>query len=302
MILQALNHHYERLRDDPQTDIPLLGFGNEKVHFALVLNEQGRLLEVKDLRDRTRNKPVPATLTVPVIGKKRAVDITPNFMWDNSGYVLGRDAKGNGVRSLKCFEAFKKLHHSLGESVDDRGMTAVLRFLDLWNPEDCTEMEHWEEIAGANLVFQLDGESTYIHERPSIREAWARHCVEEGSEVVATCLVTGVTGPIARLHPPIKGVQGAQSSGAGIISFNLEAFRSYNKRQNFNAPVCESVAFGYTTALNHLLRFESGQKIRIGDATTVFWTERASPIEGFMSAILDPGSGSADAAEDRMFL
>jgi CRISPR-associated protein Csd1 len=302
VILQTLNQYYERLKDDPQADIPLYGFGKQKIHFALVLDKNGKLVQIRDIRENPKNKPVPVLLTVPMIGKKRAVDITPNFVWDNTGYVLGLDAKGKEERALKCFEAFKKLHHALGDGMQDRGMMAVLRFLDSWQPGEAPSLEHWDEMAGANLVFQLDGELMYVHDHGAVQEAWIKYCAQERSEVVATCLVSGQTAPIARLHPPIKGVLGAQSSGAGIISFNLDAFLSYEKEQNFNAPVSERAAFAYTTALNHLLRFESRQKIRIGDATTVFWTERASPIEGFMGVILDPRDDATDLANVRLFL
>ncbi|MCG6536795.1 MAG: type I-C CRISPR-associated protein Cas8c/Csd1, partial [Syntrophales bacterium LBB04] len=247
MILQALNQYYERLKDDPQEEIPLLGFGKQKIHFALVLNKDGKLIQIRDLREKPKNKPVPASLTLPQIGKKRAVDIAPNFMWDNTGYVLSRDAKGNEARALKCFEAFRQLHHDLGDNMQDQGMQAILGFLDFWKPEDAPALAHWDEMAGANLVFQLDGELMYIHDHFDVQQAWRRYCAEEASEVIATCLVSGEDTPIARLHPAIKGVQGAQSTGAGIVSFNLGAFLSYNKKQNFNAPVGESAAFAYTT-------------------------------------------------------
>ena len=189
-----------------------------------------------------------------------------------------------------------------GDNVQDSGLKAVLCFLDSWKPEDTSVLEHWEEMAGSNFVFQLDDELMYIHDHPDVQQAWIRYCAEEESEVIATCLVCGEELPIARLHPAIKGVQGAQSTGAGIVSFNLDAFLSYDKKQNFNAPVSESAAFAYTTALNHLLRFESRQKIRIGDATTVFWTERSSPIEGFMGVILDPRDDASDLSSVRLFL
>jgi CRISPR-associated protein Csd1 len=37
--------------------------------------------------------------------------------------------------------------------------------------------------------------------------------------------------------------------------------------------------FAYTTALNHLLRKGSRQRMQVGDASTVFWAEKANPIE-----------------------
>ena len=134
MILQALDQYYERLKDDPQADIPLFGFGKQKIHFALVLNKEGKLIQIRDLREKPKNKPVPISLTLPQIGKKRAVDIAPIFMWDNTGYVLGRDAKGKEARALKCFEAFRQLHHDLGDNMQDQGMQAILGFLDFWKP------------------------------------------------------------------------------------------------------------------------------------------------------------------------
>ena len=51
-----------------------------------------------------------------------------------------------------------------------------------------------------------------------------------------------------------------------------------------------------------LLRFESRQKVQIGDASTVFWTERESPVEGFMGLILSPQDDSGDLKEVRDFL
>ncbi len=301
MILQALGGYYDRLKEDSDTDIALLGFGRQKIHFAVVIDRRGELLQIRDVRETLNKKQVPKQLTVPE-GVKRASNIAPNFMWDNTGYVLGADNKENSKRTLQCFSAFKELHHTIGGNLDDEGMEAVLQFMDSWNPQEASNLIHWKEMAGMNLVFQLDGDLQYLHERPKIKGAWLKYYQEESSGEFATCLVSGKQAPIARLHAKIKGVRGAQTSGAAIVSFNLEAFLSYDKKQNFNAPVSEDIAFAYTTALNYLLRFESRQKVLIGDAATVFWTERASPIEGFMGIILDPREDSGDVKEVRDFL
>ena len=79
---------------------------------------------------------------------------------------------------------------------------------------------------------------------------------------------------LARLHPQISGVVGANTSGAAIVSFNLDAFESYGKSQSYNAPVGTRDAFRYTTALNRLLA-DDARRVRIGDATVVFWSDRA---------------------------
>ncbi|MFO7972415.1 MAG: type I-C CRISPR-associated protein Cas8c/Csd1 [Desulfobacterales bacterium] len=220
MILTALNNYYNRLYNDADAHIPLLGFSSQKIHFALLLNREGKLLHVIDLRETQGKRLLPKQMTVPESVIK-SVNIAANFMWDNAGYVLGADNKGKPERSQKTFEAFKRLHHDIGKGLDDEGMAAVLRFLDSWRPAEAPELEYWDEMAaGANLVFQLDGELRYIHDRPAIQEAWLKHYSENSSGLVATCLVSGEKKPIARLHPKIRGVRGSQSTGAAIVSFN----------------------------------------------------------------------------------
>ena len=107
--------------------------------------------------------------------------------------------------------------------------------------------------------------------------------------------MSGARAPLARLHPSIKGVRGAQSSGASIVSFNLDAFTSYGKEQGENAPVSEDAAFAYTTALNHLLRPGSRNRVQIADASTVFWAESPAPAEeALVWSLFEP---PADAAK-----
>ena len=65
--------------------------------------------------------------------------------------------------------------------------------------------------------------------------------------------MTGQRTDISRIHKGIKGVPGAQSSGAALVSFNAPAFESYGKEQSYNAPVGKYAEFAYTTALNYLL-------------------------------------------------
>ena len=107
--------------------------------------------------------------------------------------------------------------------------------------------------------------------------------------------MTGKADTVARLHPAIKGVWGAQSSGANIVSFNLPAFTSYHKEQGENAPIGEQAAFAYTTALNVLLHkrsLDSGpiQCLQVGDASTVFWADKPGhPLEtSFASLFAEP--------------
>ena len=169
MILPALNNYYDRLRSSADADIPLLGFSSKGISFTLLLNREGNLLQVLDLRETQGKRLLSKQMIVPEAVIK-SVNIAANFMWDNTGYVLGADNKGKPERSIKTFEAFKKLHHDIGEDLDDEGMVAILRFLDSWNPANAAELEYWDDmVAGANLIFQLDGELRYVHDRQKVR-------------------------------------------------------------------------------------------------------------------------------------
>ena len=118
------------------------------------------------------------------------------------------------------------------------------------------------------------------------------------------CLVTGERAVPDKVHPAIKNVQGAQSSGAALVSFNGEAFCSYDRKQDLNAPVGKYAAFAYTTALNHLLDRNSRQRIQVGDASTVFWAQKddAEIEEGFAAIFGERDDPDARAEQVRALL
>ena len=89
--------------------------------------------------------------------------------------------------------------------------------------------------------------------------------------------MTGKRAEISRIHTVIRGVQGAQSSGAALVSFNAPSFESYGKEQSFNAPVGKYAMFAYTTALNYLLS-QRKYIFMLGDTTILFWAEDGEEI------------------------
>jgi len=159
----------------------------------------------------------------------------------------------------------------------------------------------WSEIIESNpvLSFRLVDDVELIAQRPSI-VAFVRACQTGSKDAVnGICLVSGNEGAVERLHAAIKGVWGAQTSGANIVSFNQRSFESYGKelRQGENAPVGQYVAFAYTTALNHLLSKDSTQRIQVGDASTVFWADKPCELEDvFQSLWSEPQKDDPDRA------
>lgn len=297
MILTALNNYYDRLVDQGVDDVPPYGFSQEKISYALVINTEGDLIDVISLMDTSAKKPRPSVRLVPQ-PPKRSVNIDPCFMWDKTGYVLGltaSEADKDIQRAKKTFDAFRTYHYNCFENTEDEGLKALLLFLDKWDPDDSECISQMpEEALDSNVVFRLDGEQRFLHQRPAAQKIRSEQLKASGADRVI-CLVTGEETSPATLHPNIKGVNGAQSSGASLVSFNLDAFTSYGKKQGQNAPVSERAAFGYGTALNYLLRRDDNNKhrLQIGDSTVVFWAEAATneaatTAEGIFGILLQP--------------
>lgn len=299
-LLQALDRYYDRMAARGEAEAP--GYSREKISFAIVLSPAGAAIDRIDLRVQSGKKFVPRLEEVPAAAK-RTVAIQPNLLWDKSAYVLGRTA-GEGRRTAEEHVAFKALHLKLLAETRDAGLLALRRFLEGWAPERFDAAPFTAEMLDANLIFRLDGEAGFLHQHEAAQRLVAAQASGDGSRGI--CLVSGIEAPVRRLHPVIKGVEGAQSSGAALVSFNLDAFTSYGKAQGDNAPTSEAAAFRYGAALNRMLDRGSPNRLPrpIGDATVVFWAdaseEVAQPLEGWFDALFNPvaAADADDPAKD----
>ena len=308
MILQALVHLYDELCK--QGKIAEEGWGIAKVSHRIVLDEDGHLQGIvsakKKVQRGRKEIEVPSEMIVP-LPVTRSSGVKANFLCDNSSYFFGKDDKGKPIRAKQCFEAAKEKHHQILDDCESKAARSVLRFFDTWDVDKAAEnpilKENWDDIATSNFIFQVDGRD--VLEDEAVRAAWNR-CSESDEtgtdKEQGICLVTGKENqPISILHPKIKGVQGAQSSGANLVSFNATAFCSYgyDGMQGENAPVSERAAFAYGTALNHLLADKAHAK-QMGDTTVVYWSEHAIDAcqDCFMSFLSDTADGMDDVTLD----
>lgn len=302
MILQALVDYYHR-----SDSLPREGWMRRSVDYELVLDAQGVCTAFKALGEVQKGKVVPEERLVTAIGKQAMKHTNSgkdaNLLWDNASFVFGTGNKG----AIKLASFIDTLQSWLGE-LDDPGVKAVRLF--------CTKLQGEPESVSALierfgysedfekrdpvLTFQLQGDLEGIHHRPSVRSAYGDAFIQRGASggVRGNCLVTGKTNiPIALNETVIKNVWGGQPAGCNIVSFNARAFESYGKteRQGENAPVSRAAAFAYTTALNHLLRKDSSQRMQVGDASTVFWAEKQDPFETIFGDIFQDSPDSAEA-------
>lgn len=278
MILQALYDYYQRkcASADPAERLPAYGLEEKEIPFVLEITADGELVQLRDTRSQDGKKKVGRRYLVPQ-GVKRASGIAANLLWDNVEYALGIDTRGKADRVVEQHAAFLARIAALPESAQsDAGLKAVLAYLDKIDPERLAQEPAFAEAKESNalLSFKLHGEPQLVCQRPAVASAAMAACDPADDVPKAWCLVTGQPAETERLHTAIKGVWGAQTSGANIVSFNLDAFGSYAKSQGENAPVGKPAAFAYTTALNHLLGKGSRNRFQVGDASTACWAEQ----------------------------
>jgi CRISPR-associated protein Csd1 len=303
MILQSLANYYEILVNDSESDISKPGYSKANVSYAANISPEGQLLNIIPLKISVKRGKktveIPQAMDVPEQVKKTSA-IKSNFLCENAGYFFGIN-RDKPERAKECFKAFKDLHISILGDIDNEAAKAVVKYVKDWDVSKALShpalSEYLDDLqAGANIVFRVSG-GEFVHQNKDIQKVWEGYSGEGADNMdYMQCLVTGNFGPISRLHPSIKGVRGAQSAGASIVSFNDSAYESYgrDKQQGLNAPVSEYATFAYTTALNHLLSNPS-HTLYLGDATVVFWAESPKSIyQDFMSLYINGGTVAND--------
>ncbi|MHB8252973.1 MAG: type I-C CRISPR-associated protein Cas8c/Csd1 [Acidiferrobacter sp.] len=303
MILQALNAYYER-----SEGLPREGWIRRGVDYTVVLDTDGNCLNIEPAGELKHGKTIPREMLLPAIGKQGMKHTNSgkdaNLLWDNASFSLGSGKRG--AQKLASF--LDTLRDWLKGCDQDAGLKAVQRFCESLqtNPEsfaDLLKHSRLDETFSKRdpvLVFRLVDDIEEVHARAAVRATYERQlALVDPNPLIGNCLITGKRGvPIATNEIVIKNVWGGQPAGANIISFNKRSFESYGKRERNgeNAPVSKGASFAYTTALNHLLT--SRQRIQVGDASTVFWSEQPNDLETTLSDLFgespkdDPNRGT----------
>ena len=309
MILQALVDYYARAQLSPP------GWELKAIPFLIVLAPDGQVVSVASRIDQENPRGSPILVPQSEIRSGKNAWAQPNLLWDHYGFILGEPKrKPNG--DMDPTDSYEKAEKQLGAFVariaslllkhpESTGLAAILKFYasgeykKVFSRPDAVEMA---KIAGANMTFRLvDAVEPVVHEKWVQDVVSASATTDEDSDTVvapksAMCLITGDVVEVARLHPKIYRVCSKPTALAAANSKEAPAYSSYGKDQGFIFPVGKPAAFAYTTALNHLLRQGSPQRVQVGDASTVFWAERETEFETLPADIFgDPPKDDPDA-------
>ena len=292
MILHALTQYYQRKAKSDGGVAPE-GFENKEIPFIIVIDKQGKFIQLEDTRELKNKKKVARTFLVPKgLGRSgsKSYEVS-NLLWDHYGYVLAYAGEKGQEQADKQHASFTANVNELKQALpDDAGVAAVAAFLaSAEEKSKVMQAANWAECAkvkGCNLSFRLVDETVDLVCQSKAVQAYVSQANQAQSDNIpkGICLVTGKLAPIARLHNPVKGVNAKPTP---FTSVNLSAFESYGKEQGFIFPVGEQVMFEYTTALNTLLAGEN--RFRIGDVTAICWSAKPTPLEEYLASLISGG-------------
>jgi len=285
MIIQALKEYYDRKAADPESGIAPEGLERKPIPFLIVIDRNGKFINLEDTRDQVGKKLIAKTFLVPR-SRPRAGSLsyeTTFLLWDHVGYVLqhpdDQKAKNQHATWLRSLKEFPPEFHN------DEGVAAILKFYDSGGVNDVKTHPKWNECArtlSCNMTFKLAGEmlpipccqvvQEYVNQTSKSSIDITDKSIKD--KVIGRCLVTGEIDEIVRVHSDTR----INKDSKKLVGFQKNyGFDSYGKEQGYNAPVGKSAEFAYTTALNTLLKSKS--RMLVGNAVTVCWSEKSSDLE-----------------------
>ncbi|MCU6710674.1 type I-C CRISPR-associated protein Cas8c/Csd1 [Paenibacillus sp. J5C_2022] len=300
MILQSLYAYYEKLLEEESDGIPREGYSAVAAAFEVHLDEEGQVSSIIPYVNE-KGKPAKRTYIVPEQRKRAGKTIVPYFLCDKAEYLFGESLEMREICRIEMRAEWQKILDRVKENTPE--VQALHKFI-AWDAEQLTaqldgilsEDVRASLLGGGFCVLRYAPTGRYMHDDRMLQTAWEGYSQQEqdgaaGEEQM--CLMTGEIVPvsqIARLHPNIKNVVGAQSSGAAIVSFNIPSFCSYGKEQSYNAPTSKKAADAYGYVLNRLLA-DPKHRVRFNDTTVVFWVESGRQEEqDFLTCLLQESS------------
>lgn len=306
MMLQALVAYADRV------GLGDVDFQKRPVDYQLVLRNDGTFLGFVALGSGKTRAELDG---LPIGPPAKNNPGYPNFIVDNATYVLGIAKDGGDPakkqeNAEKCRVSFRDLVNKAHREMPDDGLSALHHFLN--NDEEMRRADAaLEKIdpkpAGRGeriLVPILESDGSNIHARPNVRRWWTESRNKERAQSAEgaqeRCLVTGVVGPIARIHPSLN-THPFPGTGAKLVAYDKEPFSSHYLDQGANAPVSELAALKYVAALKHLIEKDGDRRrsaVQLDPETlVVFWTREDSDAPKFLLSLFDAPPKAQEGAE-----
>lgn len=309
MILHALKEYYDRKAADPESGIAPEGFQKKELQFLIVIDEKGEFINIEDTREKVGRRLIAKSFLLPRQKDRSGVRSyeTTFLLWDHIGYLLGLpvDDEKSAKQHQTWLNSLEELPQELQEDI---GVNAIIQFYKKDGVSKAIASPQIEECLKApqcNMSFRIVSDIIPVPCRKKVQEYVKNNLktfeMDVGKEdlgtKIGTCLVTGERGIIVRTHSKTHINKDANC----LVGFQRnKGYDSYGKEQGYNAPIIKSTEFAYVTALNTLLKSDS-QRLLIGDATTIFWSEKQSSFESdFAFFFKEPDKDDPDAGTKKV--
>ena len=154
-----------------------------------------------------------------------------------------------------------------------------------------------------NIGFRVESEGIRVHEKPEVLQTVIAAYERAQNDLLANsqkeCSICGANDyPVEDIpHGMIMKVSGGRSGGCALVSYNEDAFESYELKGNNNSSICTNCAKTYVEGLNWLLssgneiivRSKMGKENKVfrytnrknfgSDTAMVFWTRKNEKVD-----------------------
>ncbi len=258
------------------------GFAPKAARWAICLSEDGRFLNVIEIGDvESRRNPGREFTWAPDLNHSELVsgpadEKRCHFLIESADVVALYVRDEPEERVLLKHEYFLRLLREASEAMPELA--------------DAAEALEDEETL-AQIREQLDEQGARYTDKVTIRcgdafpvedDCWhdwwrdfraALNPDEDEDAALVRDLITGELVVPAATHPKVSGLAsvGGQPAGSSLVSFDKDAFASYDLDQSANCAVSEATATAYCSALNHLLQHHSKA---LGGMKAVHWFKK----------------------------
>ena len=311
MILKAL---YDRgLKENYD-----LAFIETPTPFSIDIDKKGRLLRPQFLGERRTDSKgkklggyVFKEFLVPYFGEKKTSGVKPRYIMDCWQYIFGLQKKEKGVKldwARKCYEAYRDRLKEIIKRTGSNAARALLKCIETVNanPSLILDMMKTNEENSVRVVHYSGVESDFpnywmksqcilpfvdgkpIFEYPELEADWRKVFKDkyESKKKIVEDYITGELCEPIEFHAPVN-IRGGHTAGALLVSFNIEAFESFNRKGNENAPIGKMSSLVFSRSLIELLKSRKNQYIFPSGATALFWALEDSKMEDIYQDILE---------------
>ncbi len=165
MILQALKDYYDRKSTDSDGAIAPEGFERKPIPFLIVINNDGKFINLEDTREKIGKKLVAKTFLVPrSVPRSGSLSYKKTFLlWDHIGYVLRYpdDEKAKNQYTT-WLQSIRELPPELSRH---ENISAINKFYDCNGIDEVKSHPKWNEcikVLSCNMTFKIVGEELPI--------------------------------------------------------------------------------------------------------------------------------------------